>query len=240
MAEIRAAGEVMNERPIAAEHIAGPTLESALRAPFRPFSWRMASRRLVQTWLGMTALTKVFRHPAMSRLVGTWALIVAFCGFLFCLADAHAQEDQQKNPYQGELSQLQDMFSQTLPNWKAHRDNLAHGEDPSLNDADWSPIRISDPWENGPVWFRRWVEIPQTMGGYNIRGLRVRLDLRYAVGHLSGACLFQRRTRGDGRCEHDATPSAHREGRTRQEGSGSHRCSPWYRSGAPGARRTPG
>ncbi|MGD0008976.1 MAG: alpha-mannosidase [Terriglobia bacterium] len=103
--------------------------------------------------------------------------MVALCGLLFCLPPAQAQEGQQKNPYQSELSRLHAMFAQTLPDWKAHQDNLAHGEDPSLNDADWSPFRISEPWQNGPVWFRRWVEIPQSMGGYNIRGLRVRLDL---------------------------------------------------------------
>jgi alpha-mannosidase len=74
------------------------------------------------------------------------------------------------------------MFAQSLPDWKAHLDNLAHGEDPSLNDADWSPVRIPEQWGNGPVWFRRWVEIPQSMGGYNIGGLRVRLDLRVPWG----------------------------------------------------------
>ena len=95
-------------------------------------------------------------RPGSSRS-GTWALMVALCGLLFCLPPAQAQEDQQKNPYQSELGQLHAMFAQTLPDWKAHQDNLAHGEDPSLNDADWSPFRISRPWRNGPVWFRRWV-----------------------------------------------------------------------------------
>src|SRR5208337_5237152 len=112
------------------------------------------------------------------------------CGLLFYLPPARAQEDQEKNPYQSELSKLHDMFSQTLPDWKAHHDNLAHGEDPSLNDADWSPIRISEPWQNGPVWFRRWVEIPQSMGGYNIRGQRIRLDLRASAEGSSQIRVF--------------------------------------------------
>ena len=140
--------------------------------------------------LGMTAITNVFQHPARSRRVRTWALMVALCGLLFCLPPAQAQEDQQKNPYQSELGQLHAMFAQTLPDWKAHQDNLAHGEDPSLNDADWSPFRISEPWQNGPVWFRRWVEIPQSMGGYNIRGLRVRLDLRVSAEGSSQVRVF--------------------------------------------------
>ena len=140
--------------------------------------------------LGMTAFANVFQRPARGRLVRTWALMVALCGLLFCLPPAQAQEDQQKNPYQSELSQLHAMFAQTLPDWKAHQDNLAHGEDPSLNDSDWSPFRISEPWQEGPVWFRRWVEIPQLMGGYDIRGVRVRLDLRVSAEGSSQVRVF--------------------------------------------------
>ena len=136
----------------------------------------------MQSSLGIAALTNVFQHPARRRRVGTWTLMAALCALLFCLPSAQAQEGQQKNPYQSELSQLHAMFAQMLPDWKAHQDNLAHGEDPSLNDADWSPIRVSEPWQIGPVWFRRWVEVPKVMGGYNIRGLGVRLDLRVPWG----------------------------------------------------------
>ncbi len=125
-----------------------------------------------------------------SNLARTCALIVALCGLLFYLSPAQAQEGQQRNPYQRELSQLHAMFAQTLPDWEAHLDNLPHGEDPSLNDADWSPVRISDEWGNGPVWFRRWVEIPQSMGGYDIRGVRVRLGLRVSAEGSSQVRVF--------------------------------------------------
>ena len=113
-----------------------------------------------------------------TRVARTPALMAALCSLLLYLPVAQAQEEgQQKNPYQAELSRLHAMFAKPLPDWKAHADNLAHGEDPSLNDSDWSPVRISGQWGNGPVWFRRWVEIPQSMGKYNIQGARVRLDL---------------------------------------------------------------
>ena len=82
------------------------------------------------------------------------------------------------------------MFAEYLPDWKAHVDNLAHGEDPALNDADWSPARVSQTWGSGPAWFRRWVEIPQSMGGYNIGGARVRLDLRVTAEGSSQVRVF--------------------------------------------------
>jgi alpha-mannosidase len=109
---------------------------------------------------------------------------------LFYLPAAQAQTGHQKNPYQSQLSQLHAMFAQTLADWKAHPDNLAHGEDPSLNDTDWSLFRISGEWRDGPAWFRRWVEIPQSMGGYNFQGARVRLDLRVSAEGSSQMRVF--------------------------------------------------
>jgi len=104
--------------------------------------------------------------------------MLALCGLLLCFPAAQAQDEgQTKNPYQSELSRLHAMFAQPLADWKAHVDNITHGEDPALSDAGWSPVRISEQWGSGPVWFRRWIEIPQSMGKYNIRGARVRLDL---------------------------------------------------------------
>jgi alpha-mannosidase len=113
-----------------------------------------------------------------TRIVGLRALELALCALLLCFPVLRAQEQgQQKNPYQHELSRLHAMFAQPLADWKGHADNLAHGEDPTLNDADWSPVRISEKAGSGPMWFRRWVEIPQTMGKYSIRGAGIRLDL---------------------------------------------------------------
>ncbi|MGH9432061.1 MAG: alpha-mannosidase [Terriglobia bacterium] len=71
-----------------------------------------------------------------------------------------------------------------LPVWRAHADDLPHPEDPTLDDASWQQIKIREPWKQGPVWFRRWVEIPKSMGGYNIQGLPVKLDVRVGFrGH---------------------------------------------------------
>jgi alpha-mannosidase len=126
-----------------------------------------------------------------TRVVRLGALTFALCALLSCLPVVQAQEQsQQKNPYQNELSRLHAMFAQPLADWKAHVDNLAHGEDPDLNDADWTPVRISEKAGNGPMWFRRMVEIPQTMGKYSIRGARVRLDLSVSADGPSQFRVF--------------------------------------------------
>ena len=126
-----------------------------------------------------------------SRALKLAALTFALCALLSCLPVLQAQEQgQKKNPYQDELSRLHAMFAQPLADWKAHVDNLAHGEDPALNDAGWSPVRIAERAGTGPMWFRRMVEIPQTMGKYNIRGARVRLDLSISADGPSQFRVF--------------------------------------------------
>lgn len=108
----------------------------------------------------------------------SWAVAAAVIpAIVLGVAALQAQEASTANPYQDALPRLSAMSSQWIPDWRAHADNLPHGEDPSLNDADWAPVRVTEAWGSGPVWFRRWVEIPTTLGGYRIEGARVRLDL---------------------------------------------------------------
>jgi alpha-mannosidase len=102
------------------------------------------------------------------------------------------EEALQNNPYESAIRKLQAMTAVSVMSWKWHADNLPHPEDPALNDTDWQVLAL--PAEergreffealrhsavgNGPVWFRKWVQIPGTMGGYNIQGLPVKLNLR--------------------------------------------------------------
>ncbi len=90
-----------------------------------------------------------------------------------------------QNPFSKQLERLQAMQSIAVGDWKWHADTLPHPESPSLDDAAWPvfepPARGERPaLSNNPagMWFRKWVEIPKTMGGYPLQGLPVRLNLR--------------------------------------------------------------
>jgi alpha-mannosidase len=114
------------------------------------------------------------------------------------------EEMTPNNPYQSTLEKLQAMTSVMLSGWKWHADNLPHPEDPALNDADWPVFMLPSEQHgrgffrshrqstvgNGPTWFRRWVEVPQSMGGYNIQGLPVRLDLSVRVDARGSVRVF--------------------------------------------------
>ena len=90
----------------------------------------------------------------------------------------------ENNPFRTALERLEAMVTMPLPDWRAHADDLPHPEDPSLDDSSWKAIKVRGHVNQRPVWFRRVVEIPKSMGGYDIEGKRVQLALRLGFrGH---------------------------------------------------------
>src|SRR6202142_3042700 len=73
------------------------------------------------------------------------------------------------------LDRLQSITVLALPEWRSHAD-VAHPESPDLDDSAWLIVKPGDRWK-GPCVLRRWVEIPEKIRGYEIKGARVRLDL---------------------------------------------------------------
>jgi len=62
--------------------------------------------------------------------------------------------------------------------WRYHVGDLAHGEDPSLNDSAWPEAgpRSKAPVE--AVWYRRMIEVPKTLNGYDLSGSRIWFQFR--------------------------------------------------------------
>ncbi len=70
----------------------------------------------------------------------------------------------------------------TLPegDWKAHVGSVPHGEDIALDDSSWETVR---PRTAGPLesmWYRRWIEVPTTLNGYDLTGSRITLKMGLA------------------------------------------------------------
>src|SRR5581483_1349083 len=63
--------------------------------------------------------------------------------------------------------------------WRYHQGDVPHGEQPSLDDSSWQQVdahgdrhhHMTAPKE--AVWFRREIEVPQTLNGYDLTGARV-------------------------------------------------------------------
>ncbi|HEY6376344.1 MAG TPA: alpha-mannosidase, partial [Edaphobacter sp.] len=62
--------------------------------------------------------------------------------------------------------------------WRSHVGDLAHGEDPNLDDSSWPIVKPRSHAPNDAVWFRRLVEVPKNLNGYDLTGARIWFQFR--------------------------------------------------------------
>lgn len=105
------------------------------------------------------------------RCIALFTLFLCSC---FALAQT---QPETPNPYKTTLDRLESLTATQVDNWRSHAD-IAHPEDPSVDDSSWNAIKIGDNWTDGPRVIRRWIEIPKNLNGYSTEGSRVTLDLR--------------------------------------------------------------
>jgi len=115
------------------------------------------------------------------------ALVLAIACLLFSVS----AECQEADPtafakaFKPVLDRLASLTNEPLPDWRFH-DDVAHPENPALDDSSWHTITANESrddnapnhWKGVRV-FRRWVEIPEKINGYSVRGSRAQLDLNF-------------------------------------------------------------
>ncbi|RXH56813.1 alpha-mannosidase [Granulicella sibirica] len=57
--------------------------------------------------------------------------------------------------------------------WKFHDGDIAHGESPTLDDSAWKEAKAPSITGHDAVWYRRTIEIPRTLNGYDLSGVDV-------------------------------------------------------------------
>jgi alpha-mannosidase len=57
--------------------------------------------------------------------------------------------------------------------WRFHAGDLAHGESVTLDDSKWELVKPHSKAPTDAVWYRREIEVPKTLNGYDITGSRV-------------------------------------------------------------------
>ena len=62
--------------------------------------------------------------------------------------------------------------------WRYHIGDLAHGEDPALNDSSWPEAKPHSKAPVEAVWYRRLIEVPKTLNGYDLTGARIWFQFR--------------------------------------------------------------
>lgn len=57
--------------------------------------------------------------------------------------------------------------------WKTHVGDTPHGEAPDLDDSEWQTVKADGTGPQKAVWYRRWIEVPKTLHGYDLTGCRI-------------------------------------------------------------------
>ncbi len=134
----------------------------------------------------------------MTRIVSSVVCLV-FSGLL--LLPLHSQRlTPQANslPLSPAESKVLDRLAalQTLPDgpWRFHAGDVAHGESPSLDDSSWSEVNGKAKAGKEAVWYRRTLEVPKTLHGYDLSGAGIKFDFQvYANGPLTEIIYFNGR-----------------------------------------------
>ncbi len=57
--------------------------------------------------------------------------------------------------------------------WKMHAGDLTHGEAVNLDESDWQSAVLDAKEPTGAIWFRQTFQVPKTMHGYDLTGVRI-------------------------------------------------------------------
>jgi alpha-mannosidase len=112
---------------------------------------------------------------------------------LFAPLASSQEKSSLPEAYKNALNRLQSLTVFPEPEWH-FRSDLAHPEDPSLNDSDWQQMKEGDSWKDGARVLRRWIEIPKLVNGFDVRGSRVELHLRFESQDAMTVTVFSNRS----------------------------------------------
>jgi alpha-mannosidase len=74
---------------------------------------------------------------------------------------------------QAVLSRLSALSDLPPGEWRFHAGDLPHAESPEVDDSKWELRKGESIAPPESVWFRRWVEVPKTLGGYDLTGSQI-------------------------------------------------------------------
>jgi alpha-mannosidase len=91
----------------------------------------------------------------------------------------------------GRLSELDRLPAEE---WRYHAGDLAHGESTDMDDSSWETVKAQKQGSQEAEWFRRWIEVPQTLHGYDLTGTRIWFSFAaYANGPMPEIIYFNGR-----------------------------------------------
>ncbi len=102
------------------------------------------------------------------------ALVIALTVFA---APSRAQSEkavkQLSTSTQHAIADLAALNQLPAEEWRFHVGDVPHGEATNLDDKNWEVVKGNSHAPNEAVWYRRWIEVPKTLDGYDLTGARI-------------------------------------------------------------------
>ena len=76
------------------------------------------------------------------------------------------------------IEQLGTLNSLPAGDWKFHAGDVAHGESVGLDDSNWETVQPKSEAPVDAVWYRRLIEVPKTLHGYDLTGTNISFRFR--------------------------------------------------------------
>src|SRR5260370_29024925 len=76
------------------------------------------------------------------------------------------------------LHTIEMLNSLPVGEWHFHAGDVPHGESPSLDDSNWPLVKPRAKAPQDAVWYRRVIEVPKTLNGYDLTGSRIWFQFR--------------------------------------------------------------
>ena len=134
-----------------------------------------------------------------------FAIVLLSPLILFLPSEARAQGDsvtQQaeqavktlSTPSQEVIEKLSGLNHLPAEEWRFHAGDVEHGEAVDLDDSSWPIVKPRADAPNEAVWYRRLIEVPKTLNGYDLTGSRIWFHFRAeANGPVSQIIYFNGR-----------------------------------------------
>jgi alpha-mannosidase len=135
-----------------------------------------------------------------SRIASRQNFSVAILGLMLLLL-AQQVRAQAPDPFSAlspsahhTIQQLTSLNSISASDWKFHAGDVPHGEAPDLDDSAWQTAAPNSHAPTDAVWYRRWIEVPKTLSGYDLTGARIWFQFAaYANGPMPEIIYFNGR-----------------------------------------------
>jgi alpha-mannosidase len=123
-------------------------------------------------------LTHAFATLALMRL-RRLPLALLLSSVAFAQSFTPIREQKNLSPAAiAKLHTLETLNSLPAGQWRFHAGDIPHGESVSLDDSSWTLVEPKSKAPHEAVWYRRVIEVPKTLNGYDITGARIWFQFR--------------------------------------------------------------